>query len=72
MSLDQLSDHRGHHMIKVASIIKDNSVMRDGRIQVGDRITHINTRAIEVCKTSVSFFVIPAEARQWKDRDDHF
>jgi len=41
MGLDRHS-HAGKHTIVVSNIVKDNSVMRDGRIQAGDRITHVN------------------------------
>jgi len=48
MTLDRIGDHHGHHTIIVASIVKDNSVMRDGRIKVGDRIVDINNKPVEV------------------------
>ena len=34
MGVDRVGDHHGHHKVLVANIVKDNSVMRDGRIQV--------------------------------------
>jgi C-terminal processing protease CtpA/Prc len=51
MALDRTA-HAGHHTITVSSIVKDNSVMRDGRIKVGDRITHIDNQACEVGERS--------------------
>ena len=34
MGVDRVGHHHGHHKVVVANIIKENSVMRDGRIQV--------------------------------------
>ena len=48
MGLDRIGDHKGHHKLAVANIVKDNSVMRDGRIKIGDRITHVNDKPVEV------------------------
>ena len=53
MGLDRISDQKGRHNVLVANIVKDNSVMRDGRIQVGDRITHIDDKAIEVSRQRI-------------------
>jgi C-terminal processing protease CtpA/Prc len=53
MGLDRISDRQGRHTVTVASVVKDNSVMRDGRIKVGDRITHINSKAIEVSRQRI-------------------
>jgi C-terminal processing protease CtpA/Prc len=47
MGLDR-HGNAGRHTITVSSIVKDNSVFRDNRIRVGDRITHIDGQACEV------------------------
>jgi C-terminal processing protease CtpA/Prc len=47
MGLDR-HGNAGRHTITVSSIVQDNSVFRDNRIRVGDRITHIDGQACEV------------------------
>ena len=41
------SDSSGHHHIRITKVVDNGSIHRDGRIHVGDRLTHINGEQVE-------------------------
>jgi len=40
-------DSTGHHHIRITKLVENGSIYRDGRLHVGDRITHINGKHVE-------------------------